>query len=297
MGSGEATSAAASCLPQRVVASCSLKAVPTLLAAIILGLVEGATEFLPVSSTGHLILAGHALGFVGPRAAAFEIIIQLGAILSVVWLYLGLLVRLVREGIAVAESRQLILALLVAFLPAALVGLLTHHWITAHLFTPRVVIGALIVGGVAILAIERWRPPSRIETVMQIGYRTALWIGIAQVCSLIPGVSRSGATIMGALLAGVGRPAAAEFSFLLAIPVMFAATGLDLWENRHLLSGSDALMLAVGFVVAFASALVVVRWLIRFVSHRSFDLFAWYRIVFGLALVAVLATGRSWLAK
>jgi len=203
----------------------------------------------------------------------------------------------VRDGIAVAESRRLIVALFIAFLPAAIVGLLTHHWITAHLFRPAVVIVALIVGGVAILAIEHWRPAPRVETVTQVDYRTALWIGIAQVCSLIPGVSRSGATIMGALLAGVARPAAAEFSFLLAIPVMFAATGLDLWENRHLLSGSDALMLAVGFVVAFASALVVVRWLIRFVSHRSFDLFAWYRIVFGLALVAVLATGRSWLAK
>src|SRR5882762_2179880 len=274
-----------------------LEAVHTLLAAIILGLVEGATEFLPVSSTGHLILAGHALGFVGPRAAAFEIIIQLGAILAVVWLYRDLLWRLVREGMAVTETRRLVLALLVAFLPAAVVGLLTHHWITAHLFTPPVVIAALIAGGVAILVIERQRPASRIETVTQIGYRTALWIGIAQVFALIPGVSRSGATIMGALLAGVGRPAAAEFSFLLAIPVMVAATGLDLWVNRHLLSGSDSLTFAIGFVVAFASALVVVRWLIRFVSHRSFAVFAWYRIVFGLALVALLATGRSWIAK
>ncbi|PYP66941.1 MAG: undecaprenyl-diphosphate phosphatase [Gemmatimonadetes bacterium] len=245
---------------------------PTIITAIILGLVEGATEFLPVSSTGHLILAGHALGFVGPRADAFEIIIQLGAILAVVWLYRGLLWRVVRDGLAVAESRRFILALFVAFLPAAIVGLLTHHWIIAHLFTPAVVIAALILGGVAIIAIERWRPAPRIETVMQIGY----WIGIAQVFSLVPGVSRSGATIMGALLAGVGRPAAAEFSFLLAIPVMFAATGLNLWENRRLLSGSDALIFAVGFVVSFASALVVVRWLIRFVSHRSFDLFAWY---------------------
>ena len=270
---------------------------PTTIAAIILGLVEGATEFIPVSSTGHLILAGHALGFVGPRAAAFEIIIQLGAILAVVWLYRRLLFRVVRDGIAVAESRRLIVALFIAFLPAAIVGLLTHHWITAHLFTPPVVIAALILGGVAILAIEHWRPASRVETVPQIDYRTALWIGIAQVFSLIPGVSRSGATIMGALLAGVGRPAAAEFSFLLAIPVMVAATGLDLWESRHLLSGSDARIFAIGFVVAFASALVVVRWLIRFVSHRSFNLFAWYRIVFGLALVALLATGRSWIAK
>jgi len=269
----------------------------TIIAAIILGLVEGATEFLPVSSTGHLILVGHALRFVGPRADAFEIIIQLGAILAVVWLYRSLLWRLVRDGVAVAESRQLILALGVAFMPAAIVGLLTHHWITAHLFTPPVVIAALIGGGVAILAIEHWRPAPRIATVMQIGYRTALWIGIAQVVSLIPGTSRSGATIMGALLAGVGRPAAAEFSFLLAIPVMFAATGLDLWENRHLLAGSDALIFAVGFVVAFASALVVVRWLIRFVSHRSFAPFAWYRIAFGLALVLLLASGRPWLAK
>ena len=268
-----------------------------LIAAIILGLVEGATEFLPVSSTGHLILAGHALGFVGPRADAFEIFIQLGAILAVVWLYRGLLWRVTRDAITVGESRTLLLVLLVAFLPAAIVGLLTHHWITAHLFTPPVVIAALIGGGVAILAIEHWRPAPRIETVMQIGYRTALWIGIAQVCSLIPGVSRSGATIMGALVLGVGRPAAAEFSFLLAIPVMFAATGLDLWENRHLLSGSEALIFAIGFVVAFASALVVVRWLIRFVSHRSFVPFAWYRIAFGVALMALLATGRWWIVR
>jgi undecaprenyl-diphosphatase len=265
-----------------------------IIAAIILGLVEGATEFLPVSSTGHLILAGHALGFVGPRADAFEIIIQLGAILAVVWLYRGLLWRVAREAVAVAESRRFIGVLFVAFLPAAIVGLVTHHWITAHLFTPPVVIGALIVGGVAILAIERWRPAPRFETVMQIGYRTALWIGIAQLCSLIPGVSRSGATIMGALLVGVARPAATEFSFLLAIPVMVAATGLELWENRNLLSGADALIFAIGFGVAFASALVVVRWLVRFVSHRSFDVFAWYRIGFGLALVALLATGWSW---
>src|SRR5256884_5258021 len=180
----------------------------TILAAIILGLVEGATEFLPVSSTGHLILAGHALGFVGPRAAAMEVIIRLGAILAVVWLYRGLLGRVVRDGLSVTESRRLILALLVAFLPAALVGLLPHHWITAHLFTPPVVIAALIAGGVAILAVERWRPAPRVATGPQIDYRTALWIGIAQVFSLIPGVSRSGATIMGALLARAARPAA-----------------------------------------------------------------------------------------
>src|SRR2546428_12577951 len=207
-----------------------------IMAAFILGLVEGAPEFLPVSSTGHQILAGHALGFVGPRADAFEIIIQLGAILAVVWLYRSLLWRVVRDGLAVAESRRFVLALFVAFLPAAIVGLLTHPWIIAHPFTPAVVVAALILGGVAILAIERWRPAPRIETVMQIGYRTALWIGIAQVFSLVPGVSRSGATIMGALLAGGGRPAPAEVSFLLGIPVMFAAPGLNPLENRELVS-------------------------------------------------------------
>lgn len=268
-----------------------------IVSAIVLGLVEGATEFLPVSSTGHLILAGHALGFVGPRADAFEIIIQLGAILAVVWLYRDLLWRTAKQGIAVEESRRLILALFVAFLPAAIVGLATHHWITAHLFVPPVVLAALITGGFVILAIEHWRPSPRFTTVMQIGYRTAFWIGVAQVFSLIPGVSRSGATIMGALLAGVDRAAAAEFSFLLAIPVMFAATGLELWENRHLLAGSDAMIFAVGFVVAFLSAIVVVKWLVRFVSHRTFDVFAWYRIVFGLALLALMATGRSWITK
>src|SRR3989442_5845058 len=223
-----------------------------IIAAIILGLVEGATEFLPVSSTGHLILAGHALGFVGPRAAAFEIIIQLGAILAVVWVYRRLLFRVVRGGVAGAESRRLIVALFIAFLPAAIVGLLTHHWITARLFTPPVVIAALIVGGVAILAIEHWRPAPRVETVPQIDYRTALWIGIAQVFALIPGVSRSGATIMGALLAGVGRPAAPEFSFLLAIPGLFAAPGLGPWAKPHPFSGSHALILSTGFPVTFA---------------------------------------------
>jgi undecaprenyl-diphosphatase len=271
--------------------------VHSLLSAIVLGLVEGITEFLPVSSTGHLILAGHALGFVGPRADAFEIIIQLGAILAVVWLYRDLLWRVAKQGVAVEESRRFITALFIAFLPAAIVGLATHHWITAHLFVPPVVLGALILGGVGILIIEHWRPSPRFTTVMQIGYRTAFWIGIAQVFSLIPGVSRSGATIMGALLAGVDRAAAAEFSFLLAIPVMFAATGLELWENRHLLAGSDALIFAVGFVVAFLSAIVVVKWLVRFVSHRSFDIFAWYRIAFGLLLVGVLMSGRSWITK
>ena len=266
-----------------------------ILRAAVLGLVEGATEFIPVSSTGHLILAGHAMGFVGRRADAFEIFIQLGAILAVVWQYRVFLWRVARDTVAVPESRRFVLAVGVAFLPAAIIGLVTHRWITEHLFTPKVVIAALIAGGVAILAIERWRPSPRFNTVMEIGFGTALGIGIAQVFSLIPGVSRSGATIMGAILLGVARPAAAEFSFLLAIPVMFGATLLGLLEVRDILSATDLPVFATGFVVAFGSALVVVRWLIRFVSHRSFDLFAWYRIVFGLALLGLLASGYGWL--
>lgn len=268
---------------------------PDILRAVILGLVEGATEFIPVSSTGHLILAGHAIGFVGQRADVFEIFIQLGAILAVVWQYRAFILRVLGDAVRVRESRRFILALFIAFMPAAIIGLATHHWITEHLFTPAVVVAALIVGGVVILAIERWRPTPRMETVLQIGFGTALGIGIAQVFSLIPGVSRSGATIMGALLLGVARPAAAEFSFLLAIPVMLAATALSLVGNLGLLSASDIPVFATGFIVSFVTALIVVRWLIRFVSHRSFDVFAWYRIGFGLLLLVLLATGQQWM--
>lgn len=258
-------------------------------------MVEGATEFIPVSSTGHLILAGHAMGFVGQRADVFEIFIQLGAILAVVWQYRAFILRVLGDMVRVRESRRFILALFIAFLPAAIIGLATHHWITEHLFTPAVVVAALIVGGVVILAIERWRPTPRMETVLQIGFGTALGIGIAQVFSLIPGVSRSGATIMGALLLGVARPAAAEFSFLLAIPVMLAATSLSLVGNLGLLSASDIPVFATGFIVSFVTALIVVRWLIRFVSHRSFNVFAWYRIVFGALLLMLLASGQQWM--
>ena len=268
---------------------------PDILRAIALGLVEGATEFIPVSSTGHLILAGHAMGFVGARADAFEIFIQLGAILAVVWQYRAFLLRVVRDGFRGGESGRFIVAVLIAFLPAAAIGFVTHRWITEHLFTPAVVVGALIIGGIAILAIERWRPQPHIDSVLQIGFATALGIGIAQVFSLVPGVSRSGATIMGALLLGVARPAAAEFSFLLAIPVMFGATVLGVAGNSDVLSTADIPVFATGFIVSFVSALVVVRWLIRFVSHRSFDVFAWYRIAFGLVLLGLLATGQPWM--
>ncbi|MBX6364937.1 MAG: undecaprenyl-diphosphate phosphatase [Gemmatimonadetes bacterium] len=249
--------------------------------AAIQGLVEGATEFLPVSSTGHLILTGDLLGFEGPTASTFEIFIQLGAILAVVWYYRRFLLDVAAHWIRNPEERRFLWNLLLAFLPAAVVGLLVHGWLKAHLFNPLSVAIALVVGGVAILVIERWRPRTRVETVAAMPPRTALEIGLAQVLSLWPGMSRSGATIMGAMAFGVSRVAATEFSFFLAIPTMFAATLYDLYKSRDVLSAGDAPVFAIGFVVSFVSALVVVKALLRYVSSHDFRAFGWYRIVLG----------------
>jgi undecaprenyl-diphosphatase len=268
-----------------------------LLSAFILGIVEGATEFIPVSSTGHLILAGHWLGFTGERANLFEIVIQLGAILAVVWQYREMLARLIRDFFVTnAESpvaRRVVFALVVAFLPAALVGLATHKWITAHLFRPVVVAWALVVGGLVILLVERLRRDAtpRVHAVAEVPLGVAFGIGLAQVLSLIPGTSRSAATIIGALVLGVARPAATEFSFLLAIPVMFAASGLGLVSDYKLLHASDLPVFAIGFVTAFASALIAIRWLLRLVAHRTFEPFAWYRIAFGAVLLVLAFHG------
>jgi undecaprenyl-diphosphatase len=253
--------------------------------ALVLGLVEGATEFIPVSSTGHLIIAGHFLGFTGEKAAVFEIVIQLGAILAVVWQYRKMLMRLVLDLPREREAQRLVVALLVAFLPAAIIGLLTHDWITDHLFRPMTVVMALIVGGLGILLVERLHPRTRAASMGAITLPIALGIGLAQVLSLFPGVSRSAATIMGALALGVARPAAAEFSFLLAIPVMFGASGLELWSSRHFLSLGDFPLFAIGFVTAFISALVAIRFLLRFVAGHTFSGFAWYRIAFGVLML------------
>jgi undecaprenyl-diphosphatase len=255
--------------------------VSELLKAFVLGIVEGATEFIPVSSTGHLILAGEWLGFEGDLAATFEIFIQLGAILAVVWIYRRRIADTFRHVQSDPVARRLLINLGIAFLPAAIVGFLIHDWIKAYLFSPITVAWALVVGGLGILAVERWRPKPRIEDVDAMPNRTALGVGLAQVLSLFPGVSRSGATIMGGMSIGMTREAATEFSFFLAIPVMFAATLYDLVQSRELLSGSAVPMLAVGFVTAFLSAIVVVKALIRFVSQHSFRPFAWYRVVFG----------------
>lgn len=262
--------------------------VEALLKAAVLGLIEGVTEFIPVSSTGHLILASHWLGETGDSAKTFDIFIQLGAILAVVWLYRARLVHTVMAAAREPASRRLLVNLLIAFLPAALVGFLAHDAIKARLFTPTVVALALIVGGLLILLIERLHPAERVTELAGIGPPTALGIGLAQVLSLIPGTSRSGATIMGGYALGLSRPAATEFSFFLSIPVMVAATLYDLLKSRGALVASDAPAFAVGFVTAFVSALIVVKAFLRFVSQHSFAAFAWYRIVFGVALLLLL---------
>lgn len=253
--------------------------------AAVLGLVEGATEFIPVSSTGHLIVVGDWLHLVDERAKTFEIFIQLGAILAILWLYRRRLGHVLVSAGRDASSRRLAVNLVIAFLPAALVGFLAHDWIKAQLFNPVVVAVALLVGGVVILLIERWSPPTTVNDVNHVPPRTALGIGLAQVLSLVPGTSRSGATILGGYALGLSRVAATEFSFFLAIPVMLAATTYDLLKSWSSLAPTDAPMFAIGFVVSFVTALIVVQAFLRFLSAHSFAVFAWYRIGFGVLLL------------
>jgi undecaprenyl-diphosphatase len=256
-----------------------------LLKAAVLGLVEGATEFIPVSSTGHLIVVSDWLGLVDERAKTFDIFIQLGAILAVVWVFRRRLGRSLLAARHDPGSRRFLGNLIIAFLPAAIVGFIAHDWIKSQLFHPAVVAVALVVGGILILLVERWAPPSKIEDVYAVPPRTALGIGLAQVLSLIPGTSRSGATIVGGYALGLTRVAATEFSFFLAIPVMLAATMYDLLKGWSVLAPSDAPVFAVGFIVSFVSAMVVVRAFLSYISHHSFGVFAWYRIVFGAVLL------------
>ncbi|HQR18133.1 MAG TPA: undecaprenyl-diphosphate phosphatase [Gemmatimonadales bacterium] len=256
-----------------------------LVKAALLGLVEGITEFIPVSSTGHLIVAGDLLDFTGERAKTFEIFIQLGAILSVVWLYRARFLGVARDLGRTEASRRFVLNLALGFLPAAVIGFLAHKWIKAYLFTVPTVAGALVLGGLAILLIERTKPVERVPTVDSLTPRLAFGVGLAQVLALFPGVSRAGATILGGYLLGLSRTAATEFSFFLAVPVMFAATLLDLVSSRDALSAGDIPVFAVGFVVSFLSALVVIRAFLGFVARRDFTPFAWYRIAAGSALL------------
>ncbi len=260
--------------------------------AIFLGIVEGLTEFLPISSTGHLIFADTILGIEGPESKLFDIVIQLGAILAVCWVYRE---RLFHAAISLGSegnSRRFVANIVVAFVPTAIAGVLFYRVIKDYLFSPWVVAVSLVVGGVLILVIERIRPRPRLHDVDGMPLSTALWVGCCQTAAMIPGVSRAGATIMGALLLRVDRPAATEFSFFLAIPTMLGAAVYDLYKNRAILSADGTILIAIGFVVAFVSALFVVRRLIDFVSRHGFAPFAWYRIVVGLVALAALAIFR-----
>jgi len=259
-----------------------------LMQAVILGIVEGLTEFLPVSSTGHLIVVGDAIGFTGERAKTFEIFIQLGSILGVVWHYRTKVWRLA-SNVHRPNERRFVLNLVIAFFPAALVGLLLHRYIKEHLFTPLTVAAALIAGGIAILLIERLARAPRTQSVDDVRPHQALWIGVAQMCSLFPGVSRAGATIMGGLLTGLSRTAAAEFSFFLAMPTMFAATLYELAKSMGHLQAQDTWLFAAGFITAFVTALVVVRAFLAFIARHTFTPFAWYRIGFGALVLLYFA--------
>ncbi len=256
--------------------------------AAILGVVEGLTEFLPVSSTGHLIVAGRLLDFGSPT---FEIFIQLGAMLALTWVYRQRLLGLAADFTHRPAARLLVLKVLVAFVPAALVGLAAHHWIEEHLFRAGVVAATLIGGGALILLIDGPGRGRGLEDLEAMSLGQALAIGLGQTLAMVPGVSRSGATIVAGMLAGLGRRAATDFSFLLALPTMYAACLFALWKARHELDASGALAMGVGLVAAYLSALVVIRAFLGYVQHRSLRPFGWYRIAAGLAVVAWLLAG------
>ncbi|HXZ92783.1 MAG TPA: undecaprenyl-diphosphate phosphatase [Burkholderiales bacterium] len=254
----------------------------TLLHALLLGIVEGLTEFLPVSSTGHLILAGDLIGFNGTKAKVFEIVIQTGAMLAIVWEYRTRFLRI---------DWPLYRNLAIAFMPAAFIGLALEHAIKALLFRPVPVAVAFIAGALVILWAERRNHRVRVERVDQMTWLDALKVGFAQAFALIPGTSRSGATIIGGMLFGLSRPAATEFSFFLAVPTLVAAGGYDFFKHRALFSSADLGLFGVGLVAAFVAAIACVRWLIRYVASHDFKPFAWYRIAFGVVVLVTAYAG------
>lgn len=288
--------------------------------AILLGIIEGLTEFLPVSSTGHLIIVGHLLGFTGAAAASVEISIQLGSILAVIvyerqklrtillqaareqrllWAQVrtrrpvpdragsGPWRDLLRSSAQSHRGLWFLIGLGVAFLPAAFVGLLAHGWIEAHLFHPYAVAAALILGGGIILAVEAASPSMRVTQLDRIGVSTAFWVGVAQCAALVPGVSRSGATIIGGLLCGLDRKSATEYSFFLALPTMIAATAYKLVSSRDLLTQQDVLALGLGLLVSFSVGWAVIAAFLAFVKRHSFRAFAYYRIALGASVLAL----------
>lgn len=269
----------------------ALRALPDEVKALLMGVVEGLTEFLPVSSTGHLILFGALLGFDDERAKTFDIAIQTGAVLSILWLYRARFIQALGQG----YKSALLLHLAVAFIPSAVLGLLIGGAVKAHLFSPVPVAIALVVGGFVILWAEQRqsRHPERvtIQTVDDVRVSDAFKIGMAQALALIPGTSRSGATIIGGMLFGFSRKAATEFSFFLAVPTIFAAAGYSLFKIRAALSWDQLPIFFIGTAAAFVTAMVVVRWLVRFVSNHSFRGFAYYRIVFGGMVIVLWQMG------
>lgn len=259
-----------------------------LLQAIALGIVEGLTEFIPVSSTGHLILLVDILKFQGPPGKVFEIIIQLGAILAVCWVYKEKLWHVLIGLPKDKNAQHFTFNIILAFLPAAVIGVLAHDFIKQVLFSPWVVSTTLILGGFVILWIESKERSPRYHEVDNLPYVTAFKIGCCQVLAMIPGVSRSGATIMGSLLLGVDRKVATEFSFFLAVPTMLGATVYDIYKNYGYLNGTDSTIIIVGFLAAFLAAMLVVRTVIAFISKHGFAPFAWYRIILGSLMLSLL---------
>jgi undecaprenyl-diphosphatase len=269
----------------------------SLLHALILGIVEGLTEFLPVSSTGHLILAGDLLHFNDEKGKLFEIVIQSGAILAVCWEYRAKIASVIGGLGRDAAAQRFALNVFIAFLPLAILGLAFGKTIKAHLFQPVPVALAFIIGAFIILWAERRKHSIRVESVDDLTSLDALKLGFCQALALIPGTSRSGATIIGGLLFGLSRKAATEFSFFLAIPTLLAATAYQLYKERALLSADDLGMWVVGFIAAFVSAFLCVRWLLRFISTHDFTIFAWYRIAFGVIVIATWQLGMvDWTA-
>jgi undecaprenyl-diphosphatase len=262
-----------------------------LLKAAILGIVEGLTEFLPVSSTGHLIIAGDLLGFNDQRAKVFEIAIQLAAILAVVWEYRARIAGVLSGLPSQPGAQRFALNLIVAFLPSAVLGLLFAGYIKAYLFNPLTVAAAFIVGGLLILWAERRDHRVRVFSVDDMTWKDALKVGFAQSLAMIPGTSRSGATIIGGLFFGLERRTATEFSFFLAIPTMFAATLYDVYKHRDVLSLGDVPLFLVGGATSFVSAFLAVRGLLRYISRHDFTVFAWYRIAFGILVLLTAYTG------
>jgi undecaprenyl-diphosphatase len=260
-----------------------------ILTAILLGLLEGVTEFLPVSSTGHLILVSDLMGLNTPTNKTFDIVIQLGAIFAICWLYRSKLM-VTAAGMAKRNPKdwRFAFAVLLGFLPAAVVGALIHDFIKSTLFNPAVVTVATVLGGIVLVLVDRFKPRAHFDDIDTLPLPVCLLIGVFQCLAMIPGTSRSGATIVGAMLLGVERKAAAEYSFFVAIPTMFGATAYDLFKSRHELTMDGAVMIAVGFIAAFVSALFVVRAFVAYISGHGFAPFGWYRIALGALMLGIL---------